>query len=102
MTTPKYVQEILRRSRYEFDYCTKNENYSAGYTLRIRKATPCTQIDTLKAEVERLCAWANRQSVENTAVILYIPKETHYHDQAAVVTIFDPVMQKIERYIPKK
>ena len=99
MTIPKYVKETLSRSCYEFDHCTKHPDYSGGYTIRVKKSTPYTYADTLRAEVEKLCAWANRQACEGTACILYTPDKTHHADQFAVVTIFDPIMQKIEHYI---
>ena len=102
MTIPKYVQEILSRSKYEFDFNTNHPDYSAGYTIRIRKATPHTYAVTFKAEIERLCKWVNRVAGVETAHILYMPQKTHHCSQVAVVTIFDPVMQKIEQYIGKE
>lgn len=104
MVIPKYVQEILCRSKYEFDRCTSREWYAPGYTIKIRKATPYTYASTFRAEIERLVKWANRAAgVEELeiAFILDVPTETHHCDQAAVVSIFDPVMQKIEQYIPQ-
>lgn len=100
MKIPKYVVELLGRSHYEFTRCTKDPNYGAGYTISITKGTPYQQIATLKAEVERLIKWANRAAGCETAYLLSIPNETHYTMQTAVVSIFDPVMQKIERHIP--
>lgn len=102
ITVPKYVQEILSRSKYEFDRCTGHEWYAPGYTIRIEKATPYTYADTFRAEIERLVKWANRVTgVEGLeiAFILSVPAETHHRKQVAVVSIFDPVMQKIEKYI---
>ena len=96
---PKYVKEMMQRSRYEFDSCTKSEQYAAGYTIRVRKATAYTNISTLRAEVERLCKWANRVSGCETAFVLDMPTKTHHCQQSAVLTIFDPVMQRIEKYI---
>lgn len=104
MTVPKYVQDILSRSKYEFAFHTNNEWYAPGYTIRIRKATPYTYASTFRAEVERLVKWANRVTgVEGLeiAVVLDVPSETHHCNQIAVVSIFDPVMQKIEKYIPQ-
>ena len=102
---PKYVQEILSRSKYEFDFYTKHEMYAPGYTIRIRKQTPYTYADTFRAEVEHFVKWANRvtgvEDLEN-AFVLHVPTETHPCNQIAVVTIFDPVMQKIEKFIPQK
>lgn len=101
MKIPKYVVELMARSRYEFDRCTKSSDYGVGYTISIEKGTEYQQIDTLRTEVERLCKWANRVAPE-TDFLLYVPSETHYTKQAAIVTIFDPVMQRIEQYIPSK
>jgi len=33
--------------------------------------------------------------------VLDMPKVTHHCNQVAVVTIYDPVMQMIEKYIPR-
>lgn len=101
---PKYVQEILSRSKYEFDRCTSHEWYAPGYTIRIEKATPYTYADTFRAEIERLVKWANRVTgVEGLeiAFILSVPTKTHHRNQTAVVSIFDPVMHKIEQCIPQ-
>lgn len=101
MKIPKYVVELMSRARYEYDRCTKDPNYGAGYTISIPKSSEYQQIHILRAEVERLCKWANR-AVPETAFLLYIPTETHYTKQSAVISIFDPVMQRIEQYIPNK
>lgn len=99
---PKYVQEIMGRSRYEFDRYTNDPNYAPGYTIRITKSTPYTYAETFRAEIERLVKWVNRQTPSDGmehAYILSVPAETHHRDQVAIVTIFDPVMQKIEHLI---
>lgn len=98
---PKYVIEIMERSQYEFYYFKSKEGYSAGYTIRICKATPYTRIDTMRAELERLCKWADKIGGEGTGIVLDIPLTTHYKNQYAIVTIFDPVMKQIEKYIRK-
>lgn len=102
MKVPKYVQDLMERSEYEFDRFTKHENYGAGYTIRIGKSTEYGYAETLRKEVERLCRWANRVAGVETAYILNVPAKTHYCKQWATVTIFDPVMQKIEQYIPER
>lgn len=99
MKIPKYVQELMGRSSYEYSRCTEHENYGAGYTIRVQKRTEYALVDSLEKEVERLVAWANRVAGIEVAHVLYVPDKTHYHKQSAVVTIFDPVMQKIEQYI---
>nr|DAS46926.1 MAG TPA: hypothetical protein [Caudoviricetes sp.] len=97
MTVPKYVIEMISRAKYEFDFFKNNAYYAAGYTIRIRKSTPYTKIDTFKSEIERLKKWVQKNNGEMR--ILDIPTETHYVNQYAVVTIFDPVMKHIENYI---
>ena len=101
MIIPKYVQELMGRRRYEYDFLRSHENYSAGYTIKLRKRSAYAQIDTLRKEVERLCKWANKVAGVETAFILDMPTKTHHVNQVAVVTIFDPVMQHIEKYISK-
>jgi len=103
MKVPKYVQELMSRS--EFDLL--HPRGDPGYTLKIYKATPYSKADTLKAEVERAVAWANRIAPvppewdSDTARILSVPHATHYCDQYAVATFYDPVMKELEKYIPE-
>lgn len=97
---PKYVEDLLGRSKFEFDMCESNENYGAGYTIKIRKRNDYQLVRVFNKEVERLVRWVNRQ-VDETAYILEQPVKTHYCGQFAIVTIFDPIMQKIEHLIPK-
>lgn len=98
MVIPKYVQELMNRARFVLG------SGEAGYTIRIYKSTPYSKIPTLKEEVERLQRWVERMMPDDelgvpTMVINSIPTKIHYCDQYAVVTIFDPIMQKIEKYI---
>lgn len=98
MIIPKYVQELMSRARFVLGAM------DAGYTIRIYKSTPYSNISTLKGEVKRLQRWVERMMPKDdlgvpTIVINKIPTKTHYCDQYAVVTIFDPIMQKIEKYI---
>lgn len=101
MIVPVYVQELMQRARYEYDRCAESKNYGVGYTVAISKATPYARAWTLKKEVERLCKWANRTAGVEIAHVLYVPDKTRYHEQSAVVTIFDPVMKHIEQFIPE-
>ena len=101
MNIPKYVQELM--SRAAFDRLYFNPKSEPGYTIKIRKATPYTKIDTLRDECLRLVAWANRQPCgPETAALLECPTATHYCNQAAYVTIYDPVMKALEQYIADK
>ena len=98
---PKYVERILARSEYEFDYTT------AGYTIRIKKATTRTQAGTFRKEMQRFLNWVQREykkryhAVNPIAFLLNVPAKTHYRNQYAIVTIFDPIMKDIESYIKR-
>jgi len=100
MEIPEYVREIMSRAEYEYDCCVNHEDYAVGYTIRICKATARTYAATLEKEVERLCKWVDKMAGVKTAFVLFVPKKTRYCDQYAIVTVFDPIMQKIERYMP--
>lgn len=98
MVIPKYVQELMSRSKFVLGAG------EPGYTIRIYKSTPYAKMPTLKAEVERLQRWVERIMPEDdlgvpTMIVNNIPAKTHYRNQYAIVTIFDPVMQKLEKYI---
>lgn len=101
MIIPQYVQEIMCRSEFVLG-CG-----DPGYTIRIRKSSPYTTISTFKTEIGRLKKWVDRMMPEDeldvpTMVVHSVPSKTHYRNQYAVVTIYDPLMQQIERYIRKE
>lgn len=98
MKIPKYVIELMKRSQYYYDRVSNEEDYAAGYTVAIAKATPYTHIKSFRNEIEHLQAWVNRQTGGDCRII-HLPKKTHYCNQLAIVTIFDPVMKHIEQYI---
>ena len=98
MKIPQYVQELMTRSVFALG--PVHEKASPGYTLWITKATPYTSADTLRSECERLCAWAKRNYAD--AEILSCPSETHHRFQSALVTVTDPCMKYMEKYIPKE
>ena len=104
MKIPKYIQQLMKRSKYEYDFCTGNENYAAGYTIRILKERPYQRIETLKTEIQKLQAWVQREYArrggkEQITHLLHIPAKTHYANQYAIITVFDPIMKDIEQYI---
>ena len=98
MKIPKYVQDMLERSYFYYAFDPKDDRYGAGYTISIKKRTPYTMAYTLEAEVNRLRAWVNRQP-GGECIVIRTPKKTTHGDQIAVVTIWDPVMQHIEKFI---
>ena len=95
MNVPKFAQEMM--SRAKFDRSFQNPKSDPGYTILIRKATPYTYATTLRVECERLVAWAKRN--HTYAEILECPKETHHCNQSALVMIYDPAMQALEKYM---
>ena len=103
MKIPKYVQDLMSRATYVFSnskIMLDNINYATGYTIRIEKHSEYAEAATLRKEVERLVKWANRVAGFEIAHVLSVPDRTRHHKQGAVVTIFDPVMQEIENFIP--
>ena len=75
MVIPKYIKAMMGRARF-----TKGFG-DPGYTVETAKSTPYTTAETFKREVERLCAWAERQMPRDefsipTAVINNIPHKT--------------------------
>lgn len=98
MEIPKYIQDMMERARFVVG-CGE-----PGYTIAIRKATPYTQVGTFKAEIERLEKWVKRMMPKDdlgvpTMIIHRIPNKTHYAKQYAIVTIYDPIMKYLEKYI---
>lgn len=96
---PKFVRELLSRAEYAY-----SPDSEPGYSLKIHKRSIYANVSSLKKEVERFCAWADRNTPEglNKSVILCVPKQNHYTDQIAIVTVYDPVMKKIEEFIKEK
>lgn len=100
MQVPKYVQELMSRSRYNFT-AFPSPKYAAGYTIDISKRTHMQNVHTFRAEVDRLQKWVSRQP-GGLMVVICIPERTrHKTMQYATVTIFDPVMQKLEKFMPQ-
>lgn len=99
---PKYVCDLMSRSKYSFTLCGKNPNAAAGYTIEIRKRSHYETADFFRSEIDRLKRWVERQPGGEMIVISCPTYTVHKTMQYATVTIFDPVMQKIERYIPQQ
>lgn len=103
MTAPKYVQDILERSEFNIDLKPK----SIGYSILIYKRSDYETATSLAKEVERLRRWVERQMPKEeeggvpTMTVDYLPGRTHHSSQYAKVTIYDPVMQRIEHLIKK-
>ena len=104
MNVPKYVIDLMSRAKY--NYTASGEKYATGYTIDIAKYSHYEHAKTFRDEIERLVDWANKQYKKmggeygETAHILSVPKQTAYkYMQYATVTIYDPVMRHIEKYI---
>lgn len=97
MKIPKYVIDIASRSEFDFDRACDSPMYAVGYTIAVCKKTPYTTARIFRSEMERFRKWCGRQHC--TMDIIYVPKVTKHEWQYATVTVFDPVMQQIEKYI---
>lgn len=99
MKIPKYVQDIMERSTFVVGFG------DPGYTIRIRKATAYTHINTFREEVLRLIRWCNRvPHIDDCPIgkLNCIEQKTRYNYQYAIVTIYDPIMKYIEGYMQNK
>ena len=102
MKIPIFVKDLMERSEFNFDHrVAKNPDYAVGYTINTEKKSSYGYVTTLSDEMQRLKKWVERQS-GGEMVIISTPKETHYHRQTATVTIFDPIMQHLEKLIPEQ
>lgn len=106
MTIPKYVIELMERAKYNYD--SRSEDYAVGYTVDIAKYSHYQKVDSFRDEIERLVKWAKREYKKlggdeeygEVAIILQMPTKTRYKQmQYGTVTIFDPIMKHIEKYI---
>ncbi|GHU92765.1 hypothetical protein FACS1894208_00590 [Clostridia bacterium] len=98
MKIPNYVKTLMERATYNYD--SKSPGYCVGYTIDIEKRSEYGWASFLEAEIGRLKKWVERQQGGEMAII-YVPKDTHLRRQVATVTIFDPVMQHAEKFIPE-
>ena len=109
---PTYVKRLLKRASFAIHTGHFQEGYDPSYTIIIPKHSIYAQADTLKAEVERLEAWAVRAVYGvlppagykkcPPVVVRSTPSDTHYCKQFAVVDIYDPVMLRVEHLIGTK
>lgn len=102
MKIPKYIKELMNRA--EYNYTAQGEHYDVGYTVSIYKYSHQQTITTFIAEIEKLVKWVNREyrkiGGDECAYILEMPTKTEYkRRQYAVVTIYDPIMKRLEQYI---
>lgn len=108
MRVPKYVIELMKRAKYNYDLYGKHNEYAIGYTIDIAKFSHYEYADTFEKEINRLIKWCNREWRKTNgwdgdiAYILRLPQTTEYKTmQYATVTIYDPVMKYLEQYISK-
>lgn len=105
MEVPKYIINMMERASFDYD----NAKGSPGYTINITKWGHYERISTFREEIEKLISWVDNncgydveEFNEPCAKLLYIPTETKFKRmQYATVTIFDPVMKYLEKYISK-
>lgn len=101
---PKYIKEILERAQFSYE-----KDSIPGYTIKIEKKTPYTLATTLRDEAKKLVEWANREykriSNDETEIATlngYDWKTSYKYKQYATVTIYDPIIRKIEKYIKEE
>lgn len=109
---PTYVKRMLKRASFAIHTSHFEKGWDPSYTVIIPKHSIYAQADTLKAEVEKLANWAMRRVYGSTptlmdkkfppVVVRFLPTETHYCKQFAVLDIYDPIMVRVEHLIEEK
>lgn len=93
MNTPQYIITPLKRAEFYF-----GKDCVPGYSIKIHKHTIYEYANTLRNRCSQIITWCNKQ-IPGSAEMVCCPKETHYRDQYAVITIYDPVMLHLEQFI---
>lgn len=93
MKTPQYIITPLKRAEFYF-----GKDGVVGYSIKIHKHTIYEYADTLLHRCGKIITWCNKQ-IPGSAEMVFCPKETHYRDQFAVITIYDPLMLHLEQFI---
>ena len=93
MKAPQYVTAPLKKAQYYF-----GKDGCPGYSIKIFKRTPYEYASTLRNRCDAIITWCNKQVAGSAALVSY-PKDTHYTEQFAVITIYDPVMLHLEKHI---
>ena len=112
MKTPLYIQNLLSRCEWAVEAGRLPKGCDPGYTLLLHKRSAYALAKTLAKEADALKGWAEREMLklcpyydndaDPIAVVNHCPGETRYRDQWAVITIWDPLMKHIEKFIPEK
>lgn len=106
---PQFVSDLLGRSHFAVYTNRLAKDDDPSYTILVEKRTPYSRVDTFASEIDRLAKWARRMmpadydwDANPIVVINRCPSETHYCTQFARVTIYDPIMKRIEHLIDTK
>ncbi|WP_301003182.1 hypothetical protein [uncultured Duncaniella sp.] len=102
MTFPKYIRDILDRSKV-YTYKGYNgpdlEGYAPGYVLKIQKYSHHQLMPTFQKEMEKFVAWINKQPGGDATLLRMSDTVTVYKQmQYAYVRVYDPYMKWIEDY----
>lgn len=95
MNIPNYIKDLMKRAKY--NYTLTGNNYAVGYTIDISKKSEYQTADTFRAEIRRLENWAKRNNAD--CVVISAPILTRHTNQTATVTIYDPVMKYLQKFI---
>ena len=93
MKAPQYITTPLKRAEFYF-----GKDGVVGYSIKIFKHTRYEYAQTLRNRCSQIITWCNKQ-VPESAEMVFCPKETHNTNQFAVITIYDPLMLHLEKFI---
>lgn len=93
MKTPQYIINALANAEFYF-----GKDGCVGYSIKIFKNSRMEYAQTLQQRCKSIVSWCNRQ-MDGSAEIVFCPQLTHYTDQFGIITIYDPMMLHLEKYI---
>lgn len=93
MKTPNYIISAIANAEFYF-----GKDGCVGYSIKIFKHTKYEYAQTLEQRCRSIVSWCNRQ-IDGSAEIVYCPAYTRYEQQFGIVTIYDPMMMQLEKYI---
>ncbi len=113
MKTPSYIKRLLARCEWAVETGRLPKGCDPGYTLLLHKRSVYSHADTLRKEAGLLVAWCRRrmaiharyisqEEADKVAFIHESPKQTSIGDQSAVIVIWDPVLQMVEKHVTSR
>lgn len=113
MKTPSYIKRLLARCEWAVETGRLPKGCDPGYTLLLHKRSVYSHADTLRKEAESLVSWCrrrmalharyiSREEADKVSSMHECPGATRIGDQSAVIVIWDPVLQMVEKHVTSR